>query len=523
MQADWFAVAPQQCGIAGDWDSDPSTVFSRTLLPLLFIACAATIVVLARCVRHGRHAEDGTATSTRQPEKSRQPARMWHLDFARIVCVSCVVVEHSGGGSYSNRNAAFVLQWVLPYLFVTSGVCFSLSRAPLWQYSLRLLLYVFVGTMANWVADAITGRNWRGDFGNTVYQMFYVVFLLLSALLATPLRVALRWRTGGARRSTAWKAGTAMLLYGAFSAVGFVFFIIGLSLAGRRADWDQHPADGSWSPVTLMGASSAILAGNAGTAFLASLACLVGGGPWVGWILLAFIYVPRVAMPFHNVGYSHNVDLYVLGVVATTWPLAGSRWTARWVRSYWPLMFAALMLLGMPPLTGRCDLDPPSWWWERFRFYLAEAILVVAFVTGAFNTSDPYQATVWLNQWALFAYCTHVAWGRLMLGRWAATLTFGSSILFYIRHRVLQRRRLTDSPKDAPEDTPPIKAAEPDSACAAEVEEGRSDDTLPGARSRPAEDVGPATAADAALVVPAQRPSRPIDDCRHKELDVRFV
>ena len=81
--------------------------------------------------------------------------KMWYLDFARIACVSCVVTEHCGGSAYSYHNVAFVLQWVLPFLFITSGICAMLSSATLHSYVGRLFIVFVIGVTLNWIGALV--------------------------------------------------------------------------------------------------------------------------------------------------------------------------------------------------------------------------------------------------------------------------------------------------------------------------------------------------------------------------------
>jgi hypothetical protein len=160
--------------------------------------------------------------------------------------------------------------------------------------------------------------------------------------------------------------------------------------------------------------------------------------PFLGWILLAVIYIPRVIIPWSNVGYVHNVELYILGMVVHVFPLKGNDALVRTIRNYWPFMFSVLLLLGMPGMTGRCDLSPPNTYLERLRFYAIECILTVCFVSGGFNTADPLRVTRWLTPWALFAYVFHVALYRLS-PEYGAIVTYGCVLLFYVKCRLSEK------------------------------------------------------------------------------------
>eukprot|EP00391_Amoebophrya_sp_Ameob2_P011414 CAMPEP_0178987156 /NCGR_PEP_ID=MMETSP0795-20121207/3106_1 /TAXON_ID=88552 /ORGANISM="Amoebophrya sp., Strain Ameob2" /LENGTH=831 /DNA_ID=CAMNT_0020678303 /DNA_START=103 /DNA_END=2598 /DNA_ORIENTATION=- len=141
------------------------------------------------------HASTSTTTSITSAKSSVAPCaetrakrpREYHLDYGRILAVACVVTEHCGSREYSRRNVGFVLHWVLPFLYVISGYCFSLSKAGWCAYSSRLALLFCVGTGLNWLADVANGvydATWK----NTIYQFAFVVMLLGMAVVSGPLR-----------------------------------------------------------------------------------------------------------------------------------------------------------------------------------------------------------------------------------------------------------------------------------------------------------------------------------------------
>jgi len=224
-----------------------------------------------------------TAVHTLTSLVARPPKeRMWHLDFARIVCVSCVVTEHSGGLMYSHHNVAFALQWVLPYLFLTSGICFMLSSAPLWFYVSRLAMVLAAGVGLNWFADIYNGRDWQHDFGTTVFQMFYVVFLIGLAFIGGPLRRALKWRYENPNAPNNNKIRGVALGHGLLCLVGFAMVLLGHPLI--YIPKPDNPESWAARAKVMFDNSSVIAAGTGGVFFLAALACLVNASPWHSWI-----------------------------------------------------------------------------------------------------------------------------------------------------------------------------------------------------------------------------------------------
>jgi hypothetical protein len=159
--------------------------------------------------------------------------------------------------------------------------------------------------------------------------------------------------------------------------------------------------------------------------------------------MIAVMYVPRV------VGY---VDMgkpavvlywpayYFLGLAVFRWPLMGTRTILTFIRAYWVFFVGILTLMSMPNMYGRCDLDPPGFWLERLRFVFIEASLVIALVTGAFNTYDPWGVATWLNYWALFAFVFHWGFARMLPLPYGALLTYSTIFLFYVGCKLLQAR-----------------------------------------------------------------------------------
>mmetsp|Transcript_38103 Transcript_38103/g.89261 ORF Transcript_38103/g.89261 Transcript_38103/m.89261 type:complete len:523 (+) Transcript_38103:109-1677(+) len=351
------------------------------------------------------------------------PTRKLDLDFARIICVACVVTEHSGGGNFSKHNTFFVLQWVLPFLYVTSGLSFMLSKASIWVYTLRLLVVFCVGTAANWTADIVSG--WHLDVGNTVFQMWYVMMLMVVGLALHPTRRFFRWRIDHPSAEVTWKNAAHMLLWAGLAVVGFIAMWAGMYLDHHSAStWLEHKSAG------LVKYAAVVIAMNSGIIFLANLGCALGPSSLHGWIVLLVLWVVPIVVPFQDIGYANNIGLYVWAMVVQTWPLKGSKRIAKLCTSYWPVIFIILVVLSPPDQLGRCDTRPLVHVWDRFRFYTIEYILVTVFVTGALRVSDPLNLVPSLARWALYAYCFHVMWYRMLGVPWGALVSFLSVFPF---------------------------------------------------------------------------------------------
>merc|ERR1711862_962891 len=98
----------------------------------------------------------------------------------------------------------------------------------------------------------------------------------------------------------------------------------------------------------------------------------MGSADMIGWILLAYTFVPTVLAPMHEQNFAVLCNLYIFGIVAHAWPLKGGGLIAEKTRAYWPLLVMVLTLLSMPDMIGRCDMFPPRIWWERLRHSLGQ-------------------------------------------------------------------------------------------------------------------------------------------------------
>lgn len=371
-------------------------------------------------------------TSSRECYHAR-PVRWLMLDVLRVACLACIVIEHTpdGGDNYSAHNTFFVAQWVLPALLLTSGVAFMHSRSPLTHYLLRLAAVFAVGVAFNIVADTATRPGWYDDFGNTVFQMFYVVAIAALAIFAHPLRVMLRTRATA--KGVPFIFGlsdriASMLLYGGLWLVVTVVYLSGLNLNHLTTTISGTAPAGSWGAYSarIVTQLPYMLAHILGLPALVSLHFVLRKAPTaqLTWLVLLYIYMPPVAFPMQFAGVPHLGMLYLLGLLHQAVPLALWPRLKTCLQSYWLLNFVFLLLLSMPTLLGRCDLFPAVTAWERFRWLAFEAVLMVLILGHVFEASDPFGVLGPLGWWALFAYVTHVGLARTLRSPWGALVEF---------------------------------------------------------------------------------------------------
>jgi len=173
-----------------------------------------------------------------------------------------------------------------------------------------------------------------------------------------------------------------------------------------------------------------LMAQVGGLGVICCLGIAVGSSGWLFWILLFIIMAQQVGIPYKKGFHPFMGDIYLLGMINFAWPMKGKDLIVKLIHNYWPLWMVLSMIWAMPHVEGRCDLDPLNTWWERMRFRGLEAALLVLFFSGAISTADPYGIVGWLNMWALYAYCSHVAWARLLPVPWGAFFTYAAMVPF---------------------------------------------------------------------------------------------
>lgn len=224
-----YRTATRRCG-CGDLDNDSRSVFSRVTIPLLLTIGALALRMTIDGDREdyadvqSANKADGNGVQGRKPRE-----RMWYLDYARILCVACVVSEHSGGELFSDRNVMWVQQWVVPFLYVVSGIAFMLSKTGILKYEFRLFLVLAIGTAANAVAEMVNGKDPVARPGWTMYQMAYVAVIMIVSALVVPIKEVLKWRAENPCAATPWRLRMIAAVYGLLATASLVLFVGGFS------------------------------------------------------------------------------------------------------------------------------------------------------------------------------------------------------------------------------------------------------------------------------------------------------
>jgi hypothetical protein len=452
---DWlFHVHTRECDQSVTFDISQDSFIARTTLPFLLAVCIGFVVSRGKTVQwvdttQGASVpdiiitpdvEEGDATSAEA--SSRSPKRLFHLDYARITAVMCVIFEHTGGMGYTRRNVGWGLWWALPFLLMTTGMARVMSKSSVMGYQLRLLVLLVVGTSFNWVADLITHRDWQHDFANTIFQMFYIVVIMIMHLLSIPLCQELLVLRERRDLPVSMYNTIATAIFGFIAVVANILVLLNTPISVfTKMDGDFGRYYNRFNEHLHI-----FLAEFFGAWFLVSLVCFIRVPhrytSVLGWLLLLYIFVPAVLSPMHQQSFAVWGNLYLFAMVTYIWPLRGSDVIARITQAYWPLFFMLLCLIAMPDMTGRCDMFPPGTVWERFRHAAGQCLLAIVFVAGGFKIDeDPYGVTNWLGWWSLFAYISHVAWFRLFGSPYGAVITFSLMVPFYGAHKWTASKR----------------------------------------------------------------------------------
>eukprot|EP00439_Symbiodinium_sp_Y106_P052392 s333_g7.t1 len=463
----WLYSTPTvQCG-CGERDNDPRTLFSRAFLPMLFVSAAALLLAVKKeraerdqrknastdVTHHDVPDETGSGSGSAEdtPKANPKRERLYHLDFARIACVACVVSEHSGGDQFAANNYFWVQQWVVPFLYLVSGVSFMLSRSWIWTYELRLFAVLAVGCGANAVACFANAS----DLAQYIpFQMGYVIVLMALCGCLHPLKKALIWRAENPSAPATLRLRLYTGFWGLLSLGFFVLYVGGwdhIELLNIASFAEGVRQSALYAPVYEM---PLFFARTFGFFFLAFLTCCSGKTGLATWILLAVSYTAHAFVPYDSGSHPIGGDLFVIGMVSFQWPAKFKKKIAATVHQYWMLMMVIMLLFSNPMVYGRCDLMPLNTTWERLRYRAIEFALVSLMITDTLNSYDSHGVTPWLNMWSLWAYCFHVALARVLPVPYGAAVTYGCVPVFYLFSRLRRTRgRLAQAQELPTEDT----------------------------------------------------------------------
>uniref|UniRef100_A0A7S0FWU0 Uncharacterized protein n=1 Tax=Pyrodinium bahamense TaxID=73915 RepID=A0A7S0FWU0_9DINO len=370
------------------------------------------------------------------------------LDITRICCVWCVAIDH-GNARFGRWNTLFTQDWVLQYLYLVCGVCYGMSRRSLLSYEVRLGAYVVIGIFVNWTAWVVTQRDWKGNFFNVIFHLWFVLGLMVYAACLAPLRPYLeRLRRqacaadestpeadhpespGGGelaaqRRHFAWALA---VLVGGPLAIALLFVVCLIPFLQLLAPFVWRFCIALGDGGTFWGLPSTVEQSREFIAQLCTycmLTCcnlyLICVCPWVfrrtsitTWAVFCNTYGHRLLFyraqderPFHG------VDLMLLALTSYYLGLRHRRVIGELVVRYWFVVLFFCGLLWPPGIHGRFDEDPPKDIELRVRVNLLEAIFVVVWLVAGERIVSPEifkkDKMDFMNDWALVVFLTHKA------------------------------------------------------------------------------------------------------------------
>ena len=300
----------------------PNDLETRIFMACWWVAAAALVWAMPRNTKSELDLVRDTTNAA-----SKEAARWDMLDAVRVGSIVAVVCEHSTGTAYSAHNTGFCTMMVIPWLFIVSGIGFGMSKSGPVYYFGRLGVVLVVGICFNLIGDIFGRPGWEDDLGDTVYQMFYVVFIIIFALFTWPLKNAMR--------ASASDDGALSWPTCALAAYTFVWAALaGSFLSGHQivhnddhnegrvaeAGWETHmaPILNNWFFMSSHVSGFLVL-----VALHRYLDRAINGA--LPWLLLLYIYIPRALVPVAFQLAPMMFFFYMLGLVVLHHPFAGAR------------------------------------------------------------------------------------------------------------------------------------------------------------------------------------------------------
>jgi len=364
------------------------------------------------------------------PNDFMQPCadgRFWHIDFARIVAVAFVAVDH-GNQAFGVWNNLFAMNWVLQVLCIVSGMSFTMSRISLWRYEGRLFGYLVIGVATNWAAWVITGQDWRHNVPNVVFQLMFIVAMMLYSAILAPLKPFLwKARLGGLRGGKPTSPWTIGVMFASIMIVTLIFCNLAnvtatmiapsLDFLSRSSDFLKFwgvPLTVEETVVYLRESSLFFVTPICSALIVMVFPLFVKETSWLTWFVLFNVYWSRLV--FYRSAAErlfHCFDLFFIGMVCSYTGIKGRETMGKHVARYWFLVPLLCGAIWYPGSFGRFDEMPLRSFDARARMTVIEIILVMTFLLAGERFVDRKIFTEdnmgFMNTWSLLAYVTHKA------------------------------------------------------------------------------------------------------------------
>eukprot|EP00397_Hematodinium_sp_SG-2012_P019255 GEMP01019775.1.p1 GENE.GEMP01019775.1~~GEMP01019775.1.p1 ORF type:complete len:454 (+),score=86.19 GEMP01019775.1:155-1516(+) len=378
-------------------------------------------------------------------EPSAFDCRHSQLDVLRAACV-CWVVGCHAYGDMVRENPLFVLNWVMQYISLISGVVFAMSRAPVIKYFARLVALFILGSALNGIPIGIRkalGRsllNSAGGSGATriiiaaIWQFWYVPVLIVAVLVLTPLKFAVHKQE---RVFFMRIACVTACVCGALAVWTIVLFANGTLPLTSRGDLFALD-ETSLYVLHLFGHLFISIVGlwriecrwsigksseNGGEAASASLNKADQSGSWLGWALICYTYMLVIVMEVERVGqFCIFVQLMICGFVLYRAPLKHRARLQNLIHATWPILVFVLFFASVHLKIDIFHFSHTGIF-DRARCACINMIFVAIFALlwcpcavektspGAIGASwrmgDAHDVS-WLATWSLSCYIIHV-------------------------------------------------------------------------------------------------------------------
>ncbi|CAE7948221.1 Mss51 [Symbiodinium sp. KB8] len=379
------------------------------------------------------------------PPKNQTPKGGFvHLDVTRIVCVFLVAIDH-GDGKYSEWNVIWDQQWTLQWIVLVCGIAFCLSSKPLLNFLLRLGLYVAIGIVVNWAAWIGLGMDWKHDFFNVIFQMWFVIGLMLYCIILNPLRSYLAEDTKNLEEHAKEKGPYTSSWLGAppeegmFNSILMMLFVV-IAIGIVCAVFLPMIVNPFLAPAILNASKTLGGAGNVWglpstyqeaedfVACLCRYAFLTLSNlflmrairstnikpSFIPWVMLANSAVNRSGFyrgpeerPFHL------LDLMILSMVSYAYGVRYRKIVGDYFCRYWFLVLIAFALTWPPSLHVRLDVHPTHDLILRSKAEIMETICILAWLCAS-DRFFPREIFTedrlgFLNDWALLLFLVHKA------------------------------------------------------------------------------------------------------------------
>jgi hypothetical protein len=223
-------------------------------------------------------------------------SRKIHLDMVRMVCVLVWVSRH-GDQRFHTNNIILDQNWSAPLLWLISGICWGRSCTPTWVYIRRLALVFCAGVALNACAWKIQNPVQQMDIWDVIYQMWFVVGLMVMTLMTSPLKLAPDAGFEEKAAAFLWSVGSPVVVI----CIAVILYSEAISPAGVFAN-----SDGLHWWLQGSGFSASIpLLEFAGAQTLTAFAftCLQREScKSAGWLLLAYIIMTMILYKHSRVG-----------------------------------------------------------------------------------------------------------------------------------------------------------------------------------------------------------------------------